>query len=412
MKSLPLASSLALFSSIMLMGAGCDTPSTMTPPSPMVTSTTHNAELPGPTIVELPIQPAVSFAVSLQGVIPELGKTTLLFTLGKERIFGRFETPTQQGSIYGSVSSTRTEAPIELSLVVGDEDVALLSGAYNLATGLFTGVTQRSANAPRTPVTLTPYIPVESATVHLETIERKKDLARGTSCHTSLEYPVLVPNAFVTEAVAKKINLQIRSFLGETSTSTLESMVNATQTDCVETLKEEATNSSAQDEEPSGINQYEYQTEVMVTRNTRGVLSLLYPSYTYTGGAHPNTLMYAQTFDLQTGKQLTLSDLVRDDVRATWIQREQRALLLSEYGDALFDREEAEKLAGGSLKGEAASSTSAYQTANAWYLVGNTLVRYYQSYEIAPYSAGVPTVELPFSTWRDLAVPAVERWFR
>jgi hypothetical protein len=48
-----------------------------------------------------------------------------------------------------------------------------------------------------------------------------------------------------------------------------------------------------------------------VKYNQNGLLSIVLTNYQYAGGAHGSTIQTAYTFDLNTGHQLTLSDLMK-----------------------------------------------------------------------------------------------------
>jgi len=323
---------------------------------------------------------------------------------------GQYEAGSRSGAMYGTVSTTRAN-PVEFSLYVGDEEAVQFRGSYEEASGRVVGTAVYMGAMKEQPVTFLPRFEAEGAKIELKKIEQRKELARGVSCHTTLEYPVIQVSPYIPAERATVLNQQIRQFLGETSTTTLEGLVEASQKDCIELQSEFAADMETGDE-PSGINDYEYETMTLVTRNERGLLSFVYSTYFYTGGAHPNSVTASQVFDLATGRTLVLTDLVRPDKLEAWIQREQQELLKTEHGEWLFEPEISKEIADGSLKGDAASSTAAYSSKDQWYLSENTLVRYYQSYEIAPYAAGMPSTELPFSAWRDLAVPGVDRWFR
>ena len=58
---------------------------------------------------------------------------------------------------------------------------------------------------------------------------------------------------------------------------------------------------------------YALQRETSVRRADRHLLSLTYDDTSYLGGAHGYTGRYGHTFDLRTGKELTLADLTDDD---------------------------------------------------------------------------------------------------
>ncbi len=396
-----------------LLGAGCvQTRPVEFPPQTSSTTVTSSSSTPVSSPTSTPVVGTETPQLILvEGQLPVFGKIALTFTLGKERVQGRYTSDKGGGSLYGMVTST-PRGQMEFSLQKGDEDAGTFSGSYDRGRGALVGTYTQTGSAVAVPVAFLPQVLKEGANIQLKTIEREQTFKKGFSCHTSLEYPVIVANDYIPAERADEMNRSIRSFMGETATTTLEMQVDATQADCASTQQEMLADPSFSSEEASGLNDYEYETTTLVNRNERSILSLVYSTYYYTGGAHPNSFNASQAFDLMTGKELSLRDLVRADVLPTWIQREQRAVLRSEYGDMLFDAAEATKLSTGALKGDAASSTAAYTSYDQWYLTGNTLVRYYQPYEIAPYSAGMPSVELPFSTWKDLAVPGVERWFR
>ena len=395
-----------------LLGAGCSARLSSSEPSAdkQVYRAPTSASDVSTASSTTPVNASASRLLSLEGTLPHLGRTTVFLTLGEERIMGQYEAVNRSGAIYGMVSTTQAN-PVEFSFYLADEEAVQFRGSYDDATGKILGTAVYIGDMKEQSVTLLPRLEAEGAQIELKKIEQRKELARGVSCHTMLEYPVIQASSYIPAERATELNRQIRQFLGETSTTTLEGLVETSQKECIELQSEFATDTGTSDE-PSGINDYEYETITLVTRNERGLLSFVYSTYFYTGGAHPNSVTASQVFDLATGKALTLTDLVRSDALETWIQREQRELLKTEQGEWLFEPETAKKIANGTLKGEAASSTAAYSSKDQWYLSKNTLVRYYQSYEIAPYAAGMPSTELPFSAWRDLAVPGVDRWFR
>ncbi|MBP9762525.1 DUF3298 and DUF4163 domain-containing protein [Patescibacteria group bacterium] len=346
----------------------------------------------------------------LEGTLPTLGATNLSFIVRPERIQGTYVADKERGMLYGSVTTTNNVW--ELSLDSNLVGLQILSGQYDEDRGVFTGSIKAPTATTSTAVRLQRSIKPGQVQITLAQLERSWTLQDKASCHTRLEYPIILPTVPSSTAVADEINLQIRRGLGETATTTLEQLLDKNQAECITLQQEEPLMSSeGQDEEFSAARDYEYDTSVLVARNERGLLSLVFFTYFYTGGAHPNSFSRSQTFDLTTGKELRLQDLVRPDRLETWIQREEQALLKTEYGEGLFEKEQAEQIAAGTLKGSAASSTAAYQTLDQWYLSGNELVRFYQPYEIAPYAAGPPAVELPFALWRDLAQPDVQRWF-
>ncbi len=402
-----------------LLGAGCTRvvnrtipASTSTPGvvAPIVApSTTETLSSPTSTVLS---EGNASQLVFLEGAMPDLGKTSFIMTLGTEQMRGRYESSKAKGAIYGRSSGTSTNDLLIFSFYLGDEETFVFEGRYASTTGEFAGSVKRSSEAVSQPIKLATKLPKEGANIKLQKIELGQAFRKGVSCHTTLEYPVILPSNYIPAERANELNQRIRFFLGEVATTTLQMRVEQTHAECLLMQEEMVASQPTTQEEENGLNDYEYETTTLVNRNERGLLSLVYATYTFTGGAHPNSFSLSQAFDLTTGKEVTINTLVRPEALATWVQREQQALLRSEYAEALFDREVAEKLASGKMSKEEAVQTAAYGSLDQWYVNGNTLVRYYQPYEITPYAAGMPSIELPFTSWKDLALPGVERWFR
>ncbi len=355
---------------------------------------------------------SVGQLISIQGVLPNFGTTTLTFVPQPDHFEGTYVTAKEHGMIYGTNATTTERWNLLLeSRNTQDVTYELLVQPMKDGRGYPADfhVTNRSVSFP---VYLTLLSDEGRAKIQIKTQEKIWKPQPNQSCHVSLEYPIILANSTVSQAQADRINQAIRTQFGETATSTIDDALQAGLNDCIAD-QEDMPLSADEADEMSMAREFEDATSVLVTRNERGLLSLLYTGYSYTGGAHPNSFYLSQTFDLATGKELSLRDLVRPEAVETWIQREEQRLLRQDAGnDWLFDKETVAALASGKLKGAAASSTPAYQSLDQWYLSNNTLVRYYQSYEIEPYAAGIPTVDLPFSAWQDLATLGAERWFR
>lgn len=406
---------------LVFTGTGCTNRSTaVLPPQDMATTTTVAETVASSTggIVDAASSSTVSVGLSdgqlvtIQGLLPNFGTTTLSFVPHADRFEGTFVSAKQHGLLYGTNSTTTQR----WSLLLESQDDREVT--YELLVEPSTDgrgypaafhVTNCSVSSP---VYLTPLPDHDRARIQIKTIEKTWKPQPNESCHVSLEYPIIIANGAVSQAAADRMNQAIRSQFGETATSTIDDGMQAGLNDCIAN-QEDLPLTTDQGDELSMAREFEDETSVVVTRNERGLLSLLYTGYSFTGGAHPNSFYLSQTFDLTTGKELTLRELVRPEAIEIWIQREEQRLLKQDAGtDWLFDKELVSAVASGKLKGTAASSTPAYQSLNQWYLSNNTLVRYYQSYEVEPYAAGIPTVDMPFSVWRDLATLGTERWFR
>ncbi|EES92171.1 DUF3298 and DUF4163 domain-containing protein [Clostridium botulinum] len=101
--------------------------------------------------------------------------------------------------------------------------------------------------------------------------------------------------------------------------------------------------------------------------------------YELTGGAHGSTLRKSYNIDLKTGKLLTLNDILKDipnykDIINKYIYNE-----ISKKPDIYF-----------------VDSFKGITDNIAFTVEKDALVIYFQQYEIAPYSSGIPEFRIPF----------------
>lgn len=110
-----------------------------------------------------------------------------------------------------------------------------------------------------------------------------------------------------------------------------------------------------------------------VKYNNNGMLSIVFMDYVYSGGAHGGTVQSSYTFDLKTGTEYQLKDLfpegydyvslISNEVKRQLAEMEMTVLL------APFD----------SIRAD-----------HDFYLFGNSIIVYFQQYEILPYAYGIP----------------------
>ncbi|MFO1520083.1 MAG: DUF3298 and DUF4163 domain-containing protein [bacterium] len=114
---------------------------------------------------------------------------------------------------------------------------------------------------------------------------------------------------------------------------------------------------------------------------------------TYTGGAHPNTDILTRTFDMKSGKLISLSDLFKPG---------------SDYLNALsriaFDQIKAkvENTDAGWVKKGTAPTAENY---GAFLLDEKDLVIVFQAYQVAPYVEGPQEVKIPYAQLKDSLNP-------
>lgn len=134
---------------------------------------------------------------------------------------------------------------------------------------------------------------------------------------------------------------------------------------------------------------YEWKGSVKIMRADADVFSLRYDVSSYTGGTHGNHGVIGVQFDSQTGEQLLLEDIIsdRDALYAYLIDA-----LEERYGvtQALFEGYEQ------TVEDEVfENETDGYRWSLNWTMGADGITVYFEEYEIAPYAAGLLTVQIP-----------------
>jgi hypothetical protein len=121
-----------------------------------------------------------------------------------------------------------------------------------------------------------------------------------------------------------------------------------------------------------------------VTLNRNNMLSITQLDYSNTNGAHPNTVRSSKTFDMAENKELSLKDVLGMNETDT-----------TSYVKDKFD-EYVKKNAGENADYYKGVEGSMLKAVN-FCLTDTSLVMYYNPYDILPYAAGVPKVEVPYT---------------
>ena len=121
---------------------------------------------------------------------------------------------------------------------------------------------------------------------------------------------------------------------------------------------------------------------VRVKRSDSCVLSLLYKTSIYTGGAHGSFTYRAYSFDTQTGELITLDKLITDKPTFEAVALAKMKAVVAEDPDWYFEPSDEQLLA---LIRE-----------GSWYLGESGVVIFPELYEIASFVAGVTFFEIPY----------------
>ena len=131
-----------------------------------------------------------------------------------------------------------------------------------------------------------------------------------------------------------------------------------------------------------------YSTLFSPERFDRGILSLCGIHALYSASPRTSTAIVSITYDLLSGRQLSLQDILAADYSADDLSQlitdslsdlASQGMLFSDYAHVISD----------------AFSTN--RPVDSWYLSDNGLCFYFAPYEIAPYSSGTITAEVPYT---------------
>lgn len=137
----------------------------------------------------------------------------------------------------------------------------------------------------------------------------------------------------------------------------------------------------AYDEKLSLYSGYTYETSVEVKRADSSALTLLYSTYTYTGGVHGYYGFYGRSIDVKTGKELKLTDVVTDVSALPELIKEQLEIYWSDLG----------------LSGIENVDDIVKEPENVpWSLDYNGLTLYYNPYHLGSFAAGAQFVTLSY----------------
>lgn len=129
------------------------------------------------------------------------------------------------------------------------------------------------------------------------------------------------------------------------------------------------------------IMQYELVLSYTITYNELCVVSLYLDEYTFTGGAHGNTIRTAQTWNLKDAHKVSIAELF--PINLNYEQK-----LLTEIDSQITGEMKSGKSYYFDDYKKLASDTF---SSDQFSLTPQGIVIYYQQYDIAPYSSGIPT---------------------
>ncbi len=131
---------------------------------------------------------------------------------------------------------------------------------------------------------------------------------------------------------------------------------------------------------------YDAVLQYTVTYNENCYLSVYYDKYEYTGGAHGSTLRTSDTYSLENGQRMPLSSFFPRGAPVRKILLEHILCQADEImqKEPIFFENYRELIC-------------KYFTPENYFLTPEGVAIYYQQYEIAPYSTGIPVFVVPYA---------------
>lgn len=128
---------------------------------------------------------------------------------------------------------------------------------------------------------------------------------------------------------------------------------------------------------------YEVYKNFIITLNIDNIVSLYQDEYTFTGGAHGNTIRTSQTWNLLFGFIISLASLYPNNPSFIIDILKDINEQISKEPDIYFEN----------------TCNLVLNTFNpkSFYLTPNNIVIYFQQYDIAPYSSGIRTFNIDYN---------------
>jgi hypothetical protein len=142
---------------------------------------------------------------------------------------------------------------------------------------------------------------------------------------------------------------------------------------------------------------YELQIDFSQGLVNQKMANFLFSIYSYTGGAHPNTVTEAQNFNLQTGRKLALADFMKPDYLS----------FLSDFSRVALKKEEAiqSENAGGDDQWLKDGTAPKVENFDAFMLTSDGLSIHFDAYQVASYAAGPFDMTVPYSRMIEMIKP-------
>lgn len=150
--------------------------------------------------------------------------------------------------------------------------------------------------------------------------------------------------------------------------------------------------------------EYSSDRTARVERIDSRALSMVYTTYTFTGGAHGNYFDTGYTFDTESGEYVTLDKLSADTDALKAFLAEYMIGLYTADKDGYYSARIAPDIL---VDTDVNTAIAALVRDGSWYFDEHGMVIYSSIYELGPYAAGIVDFSIPYS---DLAGHIDDKW--
>jgi len=207
------------------------------------------------------------------------------------------------------------------------------------------------------------------------------DSLREDNCaKIRIEFPQITN--FENEAVKDKINNSVELLFSMNEDFTSDSIdINAEMENFI------ADYESFISEFPDAFQSWFIERTGEVKLNKGNIFSIDFMEYSYTGGAHANTIVVLKNYNLSDGEEITLDEIISPSKQAE----------LTKVGEAEFRK--LKDLTSESDLGQAGFwfENNEFYLNDNFLITDSSLVFYYNSYEITAYAFGPTELSIPFS---------------
>lgn len=155
----------------------------------------------------------------------------------------------------------------------------------------------------------------------------------------------------------------------------------------------------------AGFTNY-YKASYTLTKLTDKIISIRFDISSYAGGAHPDFYYVTKSYNLDTGKEIQLSDLFKQNSAYLKTLSELSLKKLVKNFDYLKDIKEKDLATSGETEWIRTGTEPKDENFKNWALEGQNLVLYFSPYQVASWAEGPQKIEISLSELKNfLAEP-------